>query len=137
MHRHQSYFLHVIGECGDLIESRHEIEVRGDQRMDIAMVDSGEFLRICLHQSDQCGLEHVREEKVFDLVAIYLNFEAEMHHVDQGVLVGCFECHQIHQAVDSVEDVPGVARHENAVVELREEVMAELKRTTVRWTRLG
>ena len=60
-----------------------------------------------------------------------------MNHVDQGILVACFERHQIHQAVDSVEDVPGVARQEYAVVELREEAMAELKRTTEPWTRLG
>ena len=99
--------------------------------MDIAMVDSGEFLRIRLHHSNQCGLEtSSREEKRFDLAALYLNFVAEMHHVNQRVLIACFECHQIDQAVDSVKDVPCIARHEYAVVELREEMMAELKRST-------
>ena len=50
---------------------------------------------------------------------IYLNFKTKMDHVDQNVLVACFECNEIHQAVDGVEDVFGVVLHKYGLIELR------------------
>jgi hypothetical protein len=49
----------------------------------------------------------------------YLDFKTKVNHVDENILVACFECDEIHQTVDGVEYVFGVVLHEYRLIELR------------------
>ena len=58
----------------------------------------------------------------------HLKFQAEMNHIDENFFVTRFEGHQIHQTINSAEDVLGVVIHQDAMIELSKKFSTELRR---------